>query len=140
MSINLDKIAAESAQAMVHNTPAGNIEHLERLSTKALGVLQAQGVYALALFLFSRTSDEAKVAPFVRGQLYAAIQQLPAFRQNQKLNQLVQQSTQQADPPAEALKFFTDSILSSLDETLLVRDLYEQTLIYARYGAKAGGG
>lgn len=140
MTLNLDQVAAECAQAMVRNTPADKIANLERLSTKALGVLQAQGVYALMLFLFSRTSDEAKVAPFARAQLYAALQRLPAFRQNAVLQNLVRQSERQADAPAEALKFFTDSILSDLDTTLLVRDLYEQALIYTRYGAKAAGG
>jgi hypothetical protein len=49
------------------------VETLERLSTKALGVLQSQGVYALMLFLFSRTGDEKLVSPLIRRQLYAAL-------------------------------------------------------------------
>jgi hypothetical protein len=35
------------------------------------------------------------------------------------------------------LKFVTDKIASDLDTLLLVKQIWEQTLIYARYGAKA---
>jgi hypothetical protein len=33
----------------------------------------------------------------------------------------------------------TDSVCNDLDKLLLVKQLWEQTLIYARYGAKARG-
>jgi len=39
----------------------------------------------------------------------------------------------------EVLKAVTEHITADLDTLLLVRDLYEQTLIYARYHAKALG-
>ena len=35
------------------------------------------------------------------------------------------------------LKFLTDHVCNDLDRLLLVKQLWEQTLIYARYGAKA---
>ncbi|MDM7940460.1 MAG: hypothetical protein QUS07_08975 [Methanothrix sp.] len=131
-NLNLDRMAAERAQAMVNNAKEGidkvkkPVDTLERLATKALGVLQEQGVYAMMLFLFSRTSDEYKVAPLIRAQLYEALKELPAF-----------ESSQIVDRPEDALKFYTDKILENIDTLLLVRDLYEQTLIYARYAAKA---
>ena len=133
-TFNLDRLAAERAQAMVNQVKLMNdinkpVETLERLSTKALGVLQEQGVYAVMLFLFSRSSDEHKVQPLIRAQLYEALRQLPGFQQA-----VIE------DKPEKALKFYTDNVLKSLDTLLLVRDLYEQTLIYARYGAKAAGG
>jgi hypothetical protein len=143
MTLNLDKLAAECSQGMVSAASQGvkdvtkPVETLERLSTKALGVLQAQGIYALVLFLFSRTSDEKAVAPLVRKQLYAALHQIPDFKDNPNLERF----TRNEPGPSEVLKFYTDHILGqgALDTTLLVRDLYEQTLIYARYGAKAAG-
>jgi hypothetical protein len=37
----------------------------------------------------------------------------------------------------DRLKFVTDKIASDLDTLLLVKQVWEQTLIYVRYGAKA---
>jgi hypothetical protein len=102
------------------------IETLERLVTKTLGVLQEQGVYAMLLFLFSRTGDEKKVAPVIRMQLYEILKRLPNFN-NLKIE----------DDSRIALDIYTKDILNNIDILLLVRDLYEQTLIYARYAAKA---
>ena len=139
-TLNLDRLAAEKAQKMVEQAAAGisgvkkPVETLERLVTKALGVLQAQGVYAMMLFLFSRSSDEQKVAPVIRQQLHEALKMLPVFQEEQHI------------PEGQAnfrdmLGFYaSDKVLGDLDTLLLVRDLYEQTLIYARYGAKAAKG
>jgi len=137
-AINLDKLAAERAQAMVKaardvKSVKKPVDTLERLATKTLGVLQEQGVYAMMLFLFSRSSDEGKIAPLVRTQLFAALKSLPAFKDAQ--NVPAEKTNTQ-----DTLKFYADKVLDNLDTLLLVRDLYEQTLIYARYGAKAAGG
>lgn len=140
-NLNLDKLAAQWAQKMVKD--ANNdidkvnkkrVETLERLATKSLGVLQEQGVYAMMLFLFSRSSsDEQNVAPVIRAQLYKALKALPAFQNDKNLPQ--------DDAKAEAtLQFYTDNERFDLDTLLLVRDLYELTLIYARYGSKAAKG
>ena len=138
-TLNLDKLAAEQAQAMVAQAKDGiqgvkkPVDTLERLATKTLGVLQEQGVYAMMLFLFSRSSDEAEIAPLIRTQLFAALKSLPPFRDDA--------DTPSSDSDAQgALKFYTDKVMDDLDTLLLVRDLYEQMLIYARYGAKAAGG
>ncbi len=137
--LNLDKRAAEQAQNMVATAQNGikgvkkPVETLERLATKTLGVLQAQGVYAMMLFLFSRTKDEEKVATHcIRPQLFQALKGLPGI-QNADI------PTDDANAQA-ALKFYSGKVLDNLDTLLLVRDLYEQTLIYARYGAKAAKG
>jgi len=139
-TLNLDKLAAERAQEMVRQAAGGvddvkkPVETLERLATKTLGVLQQQGVYAMMLFLFSRPSDEKRMAEScIRPQLYKALKALPAFQNDA--------SIPDSNADAEtALKFYTDKVLDDLNTLLLVRDLYEQTLIYARYGAKAAGG
>lgn len=121
-TLNLDQLAAQYAQKIVAEGKAD----IENLITKTLGVLQEQGVYACLLFLFSRTSNEKNLAEKSRPHLYRLLQELPAF-----------QKAEISD--ANALAFFSDNICGDLDTLLLVRELYEQTLIYARYGAKAAG-
>jgi len=133
-SLNLEKLAAERAQAMVSAAQGEKkVETLERLATKALGVLQEQGVYALILFLFSRTGDEATAAQWIRTELFAAWQALPGSpREVEDLSPQIR--------PERALEIFSQHLLGNLRALLLLRDLYEQTLIYARYAAKAAKG
>lgn len=134
-TLHLDQKAAHYAQQMVRNTDSAGT--LERLVTKTLGVLQEQGVYAMMLFLYSRSSDEAKIAPIIRAQLFRLLRdksqnhQIPAFA-----NKNVPAD---GDNAQTALAFYSEQVLNDLDLLLLVRDLYEQALIYARYGAKAEG-
>ncbi|MCB0047685.1 MAG: hypothetical protein KDD92_19845 [Caldilineaceae bacterium] len=144
--LNLDQRAAQYAQKMIENGKAISevskpIDTVERLVTKTLGVLQEQGVYAMLLFLYSRTSDEGKVAPVIRNNLFRLLKDvsdqdggdtsscLPGFQD-------LAVPGDNADAQT-ALKFYSDHALGDLDRLLLVRELYEQTLIYARYGAKA---
>ena len=132
---NLDQKAAEYAQKIVQcSLKAGSAKEVKNLITKTLGVLQEQGVYAMMLFLFSRTSKEEKIAPYMREQLYALLGILPAFKKNEKLTTFDKRTKAQC-----ALKFYSNSVCNNLDTLLLVKDLYEQTLIYARYGAEAAG-
>lgn len=119
-TLNLDQLAAQYAQKIVADGKAG----IENLITKTLGVLQEQGVYACILFLFSRTSNEKGLAAKTRPHFYALLNELPAFAHSPISD-------------ANALQFFSDTVCADLDTLLLVKELYEQTLIYARYGAKA---
>jgi hypothetical protein len=120
--INLDQKAAQYAQAIVRNGGA----EIENLVTKALGVLQEQGVYACILFLLAN-KDQRILSP-----LCALLNELPVFQANPDI------PTERTDSKA-TLKFYSDTVCNDLDTLLLVKDLYEQTLIYARYGAKAAG-
>jgi len=148
-AFNLDKLAAQRAQCMVKRAKEGKscgdqpvqlskvkkpVETLERLVTKTLGVLQSQGVYAMILFLYSRTGDEEPVAKWcILPELFSALRELPANWAEQDIPQ------EEADAQM-ALGFYSEQVLDDLDTLLLVRDLYEQTLTYARYGAKAAKG
>jgi len=133
-SLNLDKIAQDKAREMLGNKDKKpDIETLERLVTKALGVLQSQGVYALMLFLFSRTSKEKETAPFIRKALYKALLKIPNFENNGDLQSFM---TNDSDHK-KVTEWYSDNIAKDLNTLLLVRDLYEQTLIYARFHAKA---
>ena len=129
---NLDQLAAKYAQKIViEGIKVHEASVVENLITKTLGVLQEQGVYACMLFLFSRTSKEKEVAPKIREQLYGVLGELPAF-ENKKSD--IPQAN--ADTRT-ALPFYSNEICGKLPTLLLVKELYEQTLIYARYGAKA---
>jgi hypothetical protein len=122
---NLDLLAAQAAQEIITNTTKQKASEVDNLVTKALGVLQENGVYAAVLYLYSRTSTaDNAIAEKAREKLLSLTSELG-------LSKPV--STRASD----ALKFLTDNICNDLDRLLLVKQLWEQTLIYARYGAKA---
>jgi|Deesub1362A_J573_1020465.scaffolds.fasta_scaffold31809_2 hypothetical protein len=132
---SLDRVAAEHAQKMVkaHDAKKDDAENLERVATKALGVLQENGVYACMLFLYSRPEKEQPYAQTIREQLIKLLDSEPirplgiAFR---------------ADNGSwrDVADHFVQVVTKDLDKLLLVKALYEQTLIYTRYGAKAARG
>jgi|LGVF01.1.fsa_nt_gb hypothetical protein len=135
--LNIDQLAARHAQKMLADTQNDKktIDTLNRLVTKTLGVLQEQGVYAMMLFLFSRTGDEKKNAPIIRRELIEMLTKLPVFSSTTIPNS---ESNDAGKADREVLEFYSsDNVIGDLDTLFLVRDLYEQTLIYARYGAKA---
>lgn len=122
---NLDVIAAEAAQAIITETVQKKPGEVENLITKTLGILQENGVYAALLYLYSRTDTTNKpIAEKTREKLLSLTARLglPESPNNNATT---------------ALKFLTESICNDLDRLLLVKQLWEQTLIYARYGAKA---
>ncbi|MCP4165886.1 MAG: hypothetical protein GY759_08325 [Chloroflexi bacterium] len=125
---NLDQLAAQTAQQIIAETSQWKTNEVDNLATKTLGVLQENGVYAATLFLYSRTEPDAKVAPSVRQRLLelAAIEIITKDTPN--------------DTAQDALRFITEHISGDLDTLLLVKQVWEQTLIYVRYGAKAREG
>ena len=120
--LNLDQLAAQYAQEIVAKGGAD----IENPVTKALGVLQEQGVYACVLYLLVN-KEQTVLTP-----LYTLLDQLPDIA---KKGGIPNDQTNAKD----VLKFYSDTVCKKLDTLLLVRELYEQTLIYARYGAKAEG-
>lgn len=124
---NLDLIAAQTAQAIISSTRTKkyDVNNVENLVTKALGVLQENGVYASMLYLYSRTNvTERPIAEECRSKLLSVMPEL-GFPELTNRN------------ASTALKFLTDRVCNDLDRLLLVKQLWEQTLIYTRYGAKA---
>lgn len=129
---NLDTLAAQTAQEIIAAVAEAQRDkfkasEVDNLATKALGVLQENGVYAATLYLYSRTGADAKIAPHVRSKLLALA-----------AGEVVAQPAP-ADQAQEALRFVTEQIAGDLDTLLLVKQVWEQTLIYVRYGAKARG-
>jgi hypothetical protein len=124
---NLDRLAAKAAQAIVNQTEDSQAVDVVNLVTKALGVLQENGVYAALLYLYSSSSkNEQPIAQQARDSLLSVLREagLPSPGKQDK-------------SVKDVLQFITDQICKDLDRLLLVKQLWEQTLIYARYGAKA---
>jgi hypothetical protein len=109
---NIDRLAARCAQELADK---GDAKTVGNLLTKALGVLQEQGVYACLLFLKSQGADKTVE------ELRKLLGGLPVT---------------QPSKSEEFLKFIAERLSARLDELLLVRDVYEQALIYGRYAAK----
>ena len=133
---NLDLLAAQTAQKIIADTTDGHkATDVDNLITKALGVLQENGVYAGLLYLYSRSAGEQPVAKQIRLRLLHLTSELaltpPTDRQGG--NKMVVEDAR----ASTALQFLTDHICNDLDRLLMVKQLWEQTLIYARYGAKA---
>ena len=143
----LDYLAAKTAREIVEATqsPIGaDAKDLENLITKALGVLQSQGVYALYLYLYSQSGKDKPIkqaAAHVVAQIWNALEEEPVHHLGILANQKRMNSWQEAlREKQNVLSQIVDRLTTDLDTLLLVRDLYEQTLIYARYHAKALGG
>ena len=133
---NLDLLAAQTAQKIIADTTDGHkATDVDNLITKALGVLQENGVYAGLLYLYSRSASEQPVAKQIRLQLLHLTSELTLTPPTdiQAGNKVVVEDAR----ASTALQFLTDHICNDLDRLLMVKQLWEQTLIYARYGAKA---
>lgn len=122
---NLDLLAANASQDIITRTEKQGASDVENLITKALGVLQENGVYAALLYLYSRSNTTEKpIAEPTRVRLLSLLTELSL-------------PTLDRNDARSALKFLTDNVCNDLDRLLLVKQLWEQTLIYTRYGAKA---
>lgn len=124
---NLDVLAARTAQGIIDDTvsEAKKASEVDNLVTKALGVLQENGVYAGLLYLYAEKNSKF-IAQKTRERLLSLLAELGI-------------TGLPGTQASEALKFLTDHVCDDLDRLLLVKQLWEQTLIYARYGAKARG-
>jgi hypothetical protein len=152
---NLDYIASKVSQKIagvigetVKNNKKVAPSDLENLTTKSLGILQSQGVYAMALFLFSRSgskSDEKGMSPEERcaTQILSWLWEIRSPQElikninfNNFLCEPEKSFSQINSSKSEMLEEFAD-LTGDLDKLLLVRNLYEKTLIYVRFHAKA---
>lgn len=116
---NLDRLAAQHAQAIVNKTK----DDIENTVTKALGVLQANGVYACFLYLLAKEKENCEI---VVGEMFNLLDGL-GFDWGKPTNNSAQ----------EVLKHIIEKVTSDLERLLLAKETLEQMLIYARYGAKA---
>ncbi len=138
--INLDRMAAQYAQQIVRlalvksngdgdGQPASErATAVDNTVTKALGVLQENGIYASGLFLLSRKEDTAAI---IMGQMLDLLESIG--------NEMHFGWAKKPDPgnPEHVLKYLSDNVVVNLEQLLLTKETLEQMLIYARYGAKA---
>jgi len=138
--LNLDRLAALHAQAIIRcivdeeetqqekeaskkKTRAQLNSDVDNTVTKALGVLQENGVYACFLYLLAKEKENGTVVV------------------EEMLNLLDGLSFGWGKPenhsPEQVLGYISDKVTSDLERLLLAKETLEQMLIYARYGAKA---
>lgn len=121
--MNLDLEAARAAQEIISGKKQ-SAKDMENLITKTLGVLQENGVYACMLFLYSRTGNSDEISKHVRQKLL-------------QMTELLEKKPVKQDKSEDVLKFLTENLCNDIDTLILTKKLWEQTLTYARYGAKA---
>lgn len=116
---NLDRLAAQHAQAVVQ---AGD-KNIETTITKALGILQENGVYACFLYLLAKEKGNGKTVVEKMLHLLDGL----GFDWEQPGDQ----------KPETILNYINQKVSIDLERLLLAKETLEQMLIYARYGAKA---
>jgi hypothetical protein len=120
---NLDRLAAQHAQAIIHRTGDKKAGDADNTITKALGVLQENGVYACFLYLKAKEKGNGDIVV------------------DEMLNLLVGLGFDWGKPAGnnaeDVLKHITEKVTVKLERLLLAKETLEQMLIYARYGAKA---
>jgi hypothetical protein len=125
--INLDRLCAEAgddiarAASGVFNDP----QKAGTLLTKALGVVQEQGLYAFFLFLASRGTAEARGAEKIRDGGVKLLQAAGLVANSVALPQVL--ASLRRD----------DGLLARLDDLVLGVELVSRALTYARFHAKA---
>jgi len=127
--LNLEVFAARCAQSLVRRSPEA--KNADNMATKALGVLQENGVYASALFLASRKGDEKEQADVVLDEMLKLLDELS---QKGKFGWPEKPSVGNSE---KVFQYISENIAVNLERLLLAKETLEQMLIYARYGAKA---
>ncbi|MFY9405651.1 MAG: hypothetical protein WBJ06_08065 [Candidatus Methanoculleus thermohydrogenotrophicum] len=119
---HLDFEAAKAGQAITRAAKKTGVSgaKAENLLMKALGVLQKNGPYACILYLSSQAKEE-KMAEIIYS----------------KLLNLAEMMTGHRPKGSSGCEYISDHVCTDLEALLLVKRFWEQTLIYARYGAKA---
>lgn len=143
---NLDRLAAQHAQNIIRRLVDEDKDGKDRTDskgikkaassadntvTKALGVLQENGVYACFLYLKAKEKENGDV---VIEEMLNLLDELGFGWGKPK------DKNGRVDTRAEAvLKHVAEKVTDNLERLLLAKETLEKMLIYARYGAKARG-
>lgn len=126
---NLDRLAAQHAQDVIkkilENVKDKKASDVENTVTKALGVLQENGIYACFLYLLAKEKEPGKIV----------VQEMLNLLDN--LNVGWGKLSEGKDKVEDILSQVTNNNNINLEKLLLAKETLEQMLIYARYGAKA---
>ncbi len=126
---NLDKIAAEVGFELADTIKRGEsnkekiknkAKELERTLTKVLGILIEDGLYAYAIWLESEGETE------ITNKSFELLKDKTKLIENSYTNN-----------KEKLRKAIIEEISTSIEKTLLARQLIERMLVYARYRAKA---
>jgi hypothetical protein len=120
---NLDRLAAQHAQKIIGDTRSKKASEMDNTITKALGVLQENGVYACFLYIKAKEKENGDVVIEEMLNLLGAL----GFGWGKPTN----------NGTEAVLKHITEKVTADLERLLLAKETLEQMLIYARYGAKA---
>lgn len=121
--MKLDRLAAKHAQEVVKQANPD----IEITVTKALGVLQEDGVYACFLYLLAKEKENGKVV------VDKMLNLLGDGDDGLKFNW----GRPNSSKPEDILSHLTEKVTVNLERLLLAKETLEQMLIYARYGVKA---
>ena len=126
-SPNLDRLAAQHAQAIISRTTdkKAKASEVDNTVTKALGVLQENGVYACFLYLLAKEGENGAVVVEEMLDLLDGL----GFGWGKPTGNSLE----------EVLSYISEKVTVDLERLLLAKETLEQMLIYARYGAKARG-
>ena len=121
---NLDKLCAKYGYEFAEKVSQAfnsDAKKAESLLTKALGVLQEQGLYAFALFCESRGSAESNGAKKITEITTKLLNELNLISNTNLLEEIRKDN----------------GLASRLEDLILAIQMLEKSLIYARYHAKA---
>ena len=129
---NIDRLCAEYGLTIaekIFNAFDGDKKskksQTENHITKSLGVLKEDGVYAFFLYQKSRTSEKK------------GAERLLDQATNLLKEEEVELFGKSVAEPLSAIRDKDTGLASNLDNLILAKKILEQTLIYARYHAKA---
>ena len=127
VQFNLDRLAAQHAQAIIRRTNEKKAAEIDNTVTKTLGVLQENGIYACFLYLKAKEKENGDV---VADEMLNLLDGLGFGWEKPR--------SKAAD---DVLCHITEKVTDTnhLERLLLTKEILEQMLIYARYGAKARG-
>ncbi len=126
---NLDFLCMKTAQEMVNCE--GKTADKENVATKALGVLLENGPYGLMLYLETSSDKQKGIAKYYQSKLVS-------FCAEERIQAYVNGGIKV--PNGGNFGSITDwlrGIAQDLDSYLFVKQLWQQSLTYARYHAKA---
>ena len=128
--LNLDRLAAKQAQEIIKRTTNKKASDVDNTVTKALGVLQENGIYACFLYLLAKEKENGTVV----------VEEMLNLLEGLRFGWQAPKNNGKIDTRAQVvLPFVSNTITENLERLLLAKETLEQMLIYARYGAKARG-
>ncbi len=151
MVLNLDNVSAEFSQKILElkgeKVKRGTVtpNNIEKICTSSLGVIQEQGLYAGFLFLLSKSGkdnrkEQLSTEEFLTcGIAFYLIKLLNREELREigcSFNQNLRNPAEINEYKSEILKYINDVVTADLKKLLLIKSLFEQILVYTRYGAK----